>query len=68
MFDVRYTFIQGVRMVAACEEAGIKAFPTWSINGRTVEGDLSLGALEAELAAPVGQPSPNLEPKPAAAN
>ena len=47
-------------MVTACEEAGIRAFPTWSINGRLVEGDLSLDALEGELAAPKGQPSPTL--------
>ena len=47
-------------MVSACEEAGVRAFPTWVINGRTVEGELSLDALEAELASPKGQPSPTL--------
>ena len=47
-------------MVPACEAAGVRAFPTWVVNGRTVEGELSLDELEAELAAPKGQPSPNL--------
>ena len=52
--------LQGAKMVPACEAAGVRAFPTWVVNGRTVEGELSLDALEAELAAPKGQPSPNL--------
>jgi|LauGreSBDMM110SN_4_FD.fasta_scaffold606047_1 hypothetical protein len=47
-------------MAPACEEAGVRAFPTWVVNGRTVEGELSLDALEQELEAPKGQPSPNL--------
>ncbi len=41
---------QGVKVVEACEAAGVRAFPTWSINGKVVEGELTLDALEAELA------------------
>jgi hypothetical protein len=33
----------------ACEAAGVRAFPTWVINGKTVEGELTLEALEAKL-------------------
>ena len=55
-----FPLLQGIRMAPACEDAGVRAFPTWVVNGRTVEGELSLEALEAELEAPKGQPSPNL--------
>ena len=58
-----HSYSQGVRMVAACEEAGVRAFPTWNVNGRVVEGELSLDALEKELSTPVGQPSPNIQPE-----
>ena len=50
-------------MVAACEEAGVRAFPTWNVYGRAIEGELSLDALEKELSTPVGQPSPNILPE-----
>lgn len=51
-------------MVAACEEAGVRAFPTWNINGRAIEGELTLDALEKELGTPKGQPSPNIQIEP----
>ncbi|GAX79665.1 hypothetical protein CEUSTIGMA_g7106.t1 [Chlamydomonas eustigma] len=43
---------RGERIADVCEAAGVRAFPTWVINGRTVEGDLSLDALEQELGMP----------------
>jgi hypothetical protein len=41
--------LQGEKIAEVCETAGVRAFPTWIINGRIVEGDLSLDALEQEL-------------------
>jgi uncharacterized membrane protein len=40
---------RGEKIAEVCETAGVRAFPTWIINGRIVEGDLSLDALEQEL-------------------
>lgn len=45
---------RGVQIAPACEAAGVQAFPTWVINGRVVEGELSLEQIDEELAA-VGQ-------------
>ncbi len=36
-------------MIKACQDAGVRAFPTWVINGRVVEGELTLEAIEKEL-------------------
>ena len=44
-----YVCLQGVKISPACEEAGVKAFPTWVINGTLTEGELDLNALEAML-------------------
>ncbi len=33
----------------ACEVAGVQAFPTWVINGKVIEGDMSLELLENAL-------------------
>jgi hypothetical protein len=44
-----YVCLQGVKIAPACEEAGVKAFPTWVINGTLTEGELDLNALEAML-------------------
>jgi hypothetical protein len=41
--------LQGVKIADACEAAGVKAFPTWVINGATTEGQLELSQLEAML-------------------
>ena len=41
--------MQGTKIADACQEAGVRAFPTWSINGKTIEGELSLEELEKEL-------------------
>lgn len=41
---------QGMPLADACSAAGVRAFPTWVINGRTVEGELTFEQLEAELA------------------
>lgn len=51
--------LQGLPVDKACSDAGVRAFPTWVINGRNVEGELTLEALQAELDTPPGQPSPN---------
>jgi hypothetical protein len=42
--------LQGVKIADACEAAGVKAFPTWVINGDTTEGQVELQQLEAMLA------------------
>lgn len=47
--------LQGVKIAPACEEAGVKAFPTWVINGSVTEGQLDLNALEAMLTEEGGQ-------------
>jgi hypothetical protein len=49
-------------MADACEAVGIRAFPTWLINDRLIEGELTLDGLRAELEAPIGAPSPNAMP------
>jgi protein-disulfide isomerase len=36
-------------MAPACDAAGVKAFPTWVINGQKIEGQQSLEALAALL-------------------
>lgn len=41
--------LQGVKIAPACEAAGVKAFPTWVINGNLTEGQLNLDALEQLL-------------------
>jgi hypothetical protein len=46
-----HTRPQGVKIAPACEAAGVKAFPTWVINGNITEGQLDLNGLEALLAA-----------------
>lgn len=46
--------LQGVKIADACEAAGVKAFPTWVINGATTEGQLELPALQAALDAAQG--------------
>jgi hypothetical protein len=58
---VRLGWLQGVKVVDACEAAGVRAFPTWVINGQTVEGELTLEALEAKLD---GKEDPASAPKP----
>ncbi|MEW5308528.1 MAG: hypothetical protein WDW38_000480 [Sanguina aurantia] len=40
---------RGAKVAAACESANVKAFPTWVIGGRNIEGELLLPELEAEL-------------------
>ncbi len=57
---------QGTKVIDACDAAGVRAFPTWVINGKVVEGQLTLDALEAELAStepvtPQRAPSPFAE-------
>mmetsp|Transcript_16018 Transcript_16018/g.34607 ORF Transcript_16018/g.34607 Transcript_16018/m.34607 type:complete len:363 (+) Transcript_16018:47-1135(+) len=42
---------KGIKVDAACEAAGVRAFPTWVINGKLIEGELSLEEVTAELAA-----------------
>jgi hypothetical protein len=42
--------LQGVKIADACEAAGVKAFPTWVINGAVTEGQVELQQLEAMLA------------------
>ncbi|KAG1666036.1 hypothetical protein FOA52_006910 [Chlamydomonas sp. UWO 241] len=49
---------RGMEVAPACSDANVQAFPTWVINGRVVEGELSLAALEDELETPAGEPSP----------
>ena len=36
---------KGIKQYAACEEADIRGFPTWIINGEKIEGDQSLETL-----------------------
>lgn len=40
---------KGIAVAQACQEADVKAFPTWKINGKTIEGEMSFEALEAAL-------------------
>ncbi|GFH15452.1 VKc domain-containing protein [Haematococcus lacustris] len=40
---------RGAQVAPACEAAGVRAFPTWVINGRLLEGELTLDSLEQEL-------------------
>lgn len=44
--------LQGVKIDDACSAAGVRAFPTWLINGRVLEGEFSLEELGAELDKP----------------
>jgi hypothetical protein len=49
---------RGVQIAPACDAAGVQAFPTWVINGRMLEGELTLEQIKEELAAaalPAGQ-------------
>jgi len=43
---------QGMPLDPACDAAGVKAFPTWIINGRSYEGELDLDQLADALASP----------------
>jgi hypothetical protein len=43
---------QGTPLAPECEAAGVRAFPTWVINGQLVEGQQTLTALAAQLDAP----------------
>jgi hypothetical protein len=48
--------LQGEKVAPACEAAGVRAFPTWVIGGKTIEGELSLEELAAELTAGAAGP------------
>eukprot|EP00798_Chlamydomonas_sp_ICE-L_P020047 gene20047-26763_t len=37
---------EGEQMDRACKDAKVRAFPTWVINGKSVEGELSLNAIQ----------------------
>eukprot|EP00798_Chlamydomonas_sp_ICE-L_P015767 gene15767-21890_t len=41
---------KGATMAQACQDAGVKAFPSWVINGKLIEGELTLEDAEKELA------------------
>ncbi|KAG1656682.1 hypothetical protein FOA52_007252 [Chlamydomonas sp. UWO 241] len=51
---------QGSPIAKACADASVRAFPSWVINDRLVEGELSLDELEAELSSAPGEPSPTM--------
>lgn len=36
---------QGTKLLEACDAAGVRAFPTWVINGRSLEGEFTIEAL-----------------------
>jgi len=40
---------KGAKADAACEAVPVKAFPTWVIGGRVIEGELDLDELEEML-------------------
>ncbi|GLI59163.1 hypothetical protein VaNZ11_000990 [Volvox africanus] len=40
---------RGEKVAPACEAANVRAFPTWMIGGRTIEGELQLDEVEKEL-------------------
>lgn len=40
---------QGQPIEPVCDAAGVRAFPTWIIGGKTIEGELELEQVEAEL-------------------
>jgi hypothetical protein len=40
---------QGKKIAPVCDAAGVKAFPTWVIGGKTLEAELTLDEVEAEL-------------------
>ncbi|GIL84640.1 hypothetical protein Vretimale_14537 [Volvox reticuliferus] len=40
---------RGEKVAPACAAANIRAFPTWVIGGKTIEGELQLDELEKEL-------------------
>merc|ERR1711907_821670 len=44
-FDQKQGYRKGIKQYAACEEADIRGFPTWIINGEKIEGDQSLETL-----------------------
>lgn len=48
---------QGVKVAPACEEASVRAFPTWVIGGSVTEGQLDLNALEELLTQAQGSSS-----------
>jgi hypothetical protein len=52
---------QGVKIAPACEEASVRAFPTWVIGGSVTEGQLDLNALEDLLTQAQGSSSSSTE-------
>ncbi|GLC37706.1 hypothetical protein PLESTB_000887200 [Pleodorina starrii] len=40
---------RGEKVAPLCEAANVRAFPTWSIGGKTIEGELLLSEIEKEL-------------------
>lgn len=40
---------QGVKLAPACQDASVRAFPTWVIGSSVTEGQLELDQLEALL-------------------
>ena len=49
---------QDVRLAQECVDARLTGFPAWTINGRTLSGEQTLDALEAELSkAPAAAPA-----------
>ncbi len=41
---------QGEKVAPVCDAANVRAFPTWVIGGKTIEGELDLDEVERELA------------------
>lgn len=46
---VIHSLMKGVSCVQACTDANVQNFPTWVINGQTVEGDWPLEYLAGVL-------------------
>lgn len=40
---------QGEKVATVCDAANVRAFPTWVIGGKTIEGELDLDEVEREL-------------------
>lgn len=40
---------KGASVIKACSDAEVRAFPTWKINGQTIEGEMTLEAIEEAL-------------------
>lgn len=43
--------LQGVSMAKSCSDAGVRAFPTWVIGGKILEGEQTFDKLDTELKA-----------------